>query len=184
MFDLQAFIGRCRTAASEPDALARIRGLMAEAFRDPDAVRDALRDADPDGRNAMLYTSPDMTVLHVVTPVGFISPVHNHLMWAAIGVLDGAECNLFYRRTEAEDIELVEERVLTRESGIFVLPADRIHAIRVEGDRAVEALHVYGGDLVGRSSRSMWHPETLAEQPYNYTQLMIWASRLRRGVPL
>ena len=184
MFDLQEFIAECRAAESGADALAETRDRIAAAFQDPDSIRTALRGADPDGRNAVLHASEDLTVLHVVTQAGFVSPIHNHLMWAAIGILDGAERNFFYRRTEPDGIELVEERVLSPDSGIFVLRADRSHAIRAEGGTAVEGLHVYGGDLLRRSSRSMWHPETLAEQPYDYTQLMIWASRMRRGIPL
>lgn len=188
MFDLSFFIDDCRTAAAEPDAQERIRGLMEDAFRDPDALRHALRAVDPDGRNAILYRSQELTVLHAVTPAGFVSPIHNHLMWAAIGVLDGAERNLFYRRTGVptgpDRVAPSDQAVLTPESGIFVLPADAIHAIRVEGDRPAEGLHVYGGDLMDRPGRSMWRPDTLEEQSYDYKTLMIWASRMRRGVPL
>jgi predicted metal-dependent enzyme (double-stranded beta helix superfamily) len=192
MFDLPSFIDDCRTAAGEPDAQERIRGLMEDAFRDPDALRHALRAVDPDGRNAMLYRSQELTVLHAVTPAGFVSPIHNHCMWAAIGVLDGAERNLFYRRTESrtgvptgpDRVAPSDQVVLTPASGIFVLPADGIHAIRVEGDRAAEGLHVYGGDLMNQPGRSMWRPDTVEEQSYDYKTLMIWASRMRRGVPL
>ena len=39
-------------------------------------------------------------------------------------------------------------------------------------------LHVYGGNILERSSRSVWDPETMEELPYNFEQLMDFAKSL------
>lgn len=180
MFDLQAFIGDCKSAVRADDPQGEVRQLMEAAFADREAVRRALADAAPPKDVAPLYADEHLTVLRVFTPANFISPIHNHLMWVMIGILDGEEKNTLYRRTPDGGLEIEREVVLTPETGIFSLRADAIHAIETRPELPMSGLHVYGGNILDRSSRSAWDPETLAEVPYNYERLMDFCKVLTR----
>ena len=180
MFDVQRFITDCKAAIQTDDPQGEVRKLMETAFRDREAVREALADAAPAKDVAPLYADENLTVLRVFTPANFLSPVHNHLMWAMIGILDGEEKNTLYRRTADGGIEVEQEVVLTPETGIFSLRADAIHAIEIPPDRPLSGLHVYGGNILQRSSRSAWDPDTMAEVPYRYERLMDFCKVLTR----
>ena len=171
MFDLDKFIEGCKEAVLGDDPQAQVKVLMEEAFRDPEAVQEALADASPKKDVKPLYADENLTVLRVFTPANFVSPIHNHLMWVVIGILEGEEKNYLYRRTDDGGVELEEEIVLKPETGIFPLRADRIHAIETPTDQPMCALHVYGGNILERSSRSAWDPETMEEVPYKFEQL-------------
>lgn len=101
-------------------------------------------------------------------------------MWVMIGILDGEEKNYLYRRTADGGLEVEREVVLTPETGIFSLRADAIHAIEIPPDRPLSGLHVYGGNILQRSSRSAWDPETMEEVPYRYERLMDFCKVLTR----
>ncbi len=178
MFDLGDFIEQCKDAVQGDNPQGRVNELMQEAFRDPDSVNKALTDAAPKNNVAPLYADENLTVLRVFTPANFISPIHNHLMWAVIGILDGEEKNYLYRRTEDGGIKVEKEVVLNKEAEIFSLRADAIHAIEISPEQPLCGLHVYGGHILQRSSRSMWHPETMEEVPYDFEQLMDFCKTL------
>lgn len=180
MFDVQAFIEDCKRAVQSDDPQGQVRRLMEAAFADREAVRQALAEAAPPKDVAPLYADENLTVLRVFTPANFISPIHNHLMWVMIGILDGEEKNTLYRRTPDGGLEIEREVVLTPETGIFSLRADAIHAIETPAEQPMSGLHVYGGNILQRSSRSAWDPQTLAEVPYNYDRLMEFCKVLTR----
>ena len=178
MFDLNNFIENCQKAVQSDKPQQQIKALMEEAFRDPEALLEALDDANPEGSVAPLYSDENLTILHVATPANFVSPIHNHLMWAMIGILEGEEKNYLYRRTSDGSLEVEKETVLTPETGIFTLRADAIHAIEMPPEQAMCGIHIYGGNILQRSSRSTWDPETMEELPYNFEQLMAFAKQL------
>lgn len=180
MFDLQRFIEDCKKAVQTDDPQGQVRTLMEDAFRDRETMRHALAAAAPPKDVTPLYAAEDLTVLRAFTPANFITPAHNHLMWVMIGILDGEEKNYLYRRTEDGGLEVEREVVLTPETGIFALRADAIHAIETPPDRPMYGLHVYGGNILQRSSRSVWDPETMNEAPYNYERLMEFCKVLTR----
>lgn len=171
MFDLGNFIEDCKKAVQGDNPQEEVGTLMKEAFQDPEAVLQALHDADPKKSVTPLYTDQNLTVLRVFTPANFVSPIHNHLMWVKIGILEGEEKNYLYRRTANGGVEVEQEIVLKPSTGIFTLRADTIHAIEMPPEQAMCALHVYGGDILNRSSRSAWDPETMAEVPYDFRQM-------------
>ena len=129
MFDLKKFIEDCKKAVMSNQAQPQVKALMEEAFSDPQALQQALDDASPGKSVAPLYSDEYLTILRVATPANFISPIHNHLMWAMIGILEGEEKNYLYRRTSDGGMEVEQELILNAGSGIFCLRADAIHAI-------------------------------------------------------
>ena len=178
MFDLENFIADCKKAVAGDKPQEQVKALMEAAFQDPKALQQALTDAGPEQSVTPLYADENLTVLRVATPANFLSPVHNHLMWVMIGILEGEEKNYLYRRTADGGVEVEQEITLNPETGIFPLRADAIHAIETPSDQSMFALHVYGGNILQRSSRSAWDPETMEEVPYNYEQLMDFCKTL------
>lgn len=173
MFNLQKFVDECRATLADPKSAQRVKALVKEAISDPAAIRDAFAKAEAvEQQGPITFACRDATlsVADVTTPPGLRSPVHNHKMWAVIGVYEGQEHNRFYRY---EDGELVEtgERLL-KKGDVVVLDPEAIHAISNPLPSNSSAIHVYGGDLVERPERSLWNPNTLDREDYDITRLI------------
>jgi predicted metal-dependent enzyme (double-stranded beta helix superfamily) len=152
MFDVDQFVADCVAAADETEPRLAIREVLRRACDRPGQIRDAL----PSTRAELvtLHRSPHLTILKAVWAPGMRIPPHNHLMWAAIGLYGGQEDNLFYRRTETS-LTTSGCRQL-HEGDVALLGDDTIHSVHNPRSRLTGAIHVYGGDLVGRSDRSEW----------------------------
>jgi predicted metal-dependent enzyme (double-stranded beta helix superfamily) len=179
MFDLQRFVEECQSALDDPKPAQRIEALVREAISDPNAVRDEFAKAESAERlGPITFACRDtsLSVADVTTPPGLRSPAHNHKMWAVIGVYEGQEHNRFYRY---EDGELQEkgERLL-KEGDVAVLGPEAVHAIANPLPADSSAIHVYGGDLVERSDRSMWNPHTEEREDYDITRLIAYVSEM------
>jgi predicted metal-dependent enzyme (double-stranded beta helix superfamily) len=181
MFDLKQFIEDCKGKPA-----SGVKELIGQALRDPAAVKAALdaeladRDLSQAGiANMICFRSPTLTVLKAVTPPKFKTPPHNHNMWAVIGAYDGQEDNTFYRRA-AKGLEKAGGKDL-KVADVVVLGEDAIHAIANPLDRPSCAIHIYGGDLLNFSNRSVWNPVTFEEHPYDIKLLMDYARQLMAG---
>jgi predicted metal-dependent enzyme (double-stranded beta helix superfamily) len=152
MFDVDQFVADCVAAADETEPRLAIREVLRRACDRPEQIRDAL----PSSRAELvtLHRSPHLTILKAVWAPGMRIPPHNHLMWAAIGLYGGQEDNLFYRRTETS-LTTSGCRQL-HEGDVALLGDDTIHSVHNPRSRLTGAIHVYGGDLVGRSDRCEW----------------------------
>jgi len=182
MFDLKQFIENCKGKPA-----SAVKELIQEALRDPASVKAAL-DAEFAGRdvsnkgsiaNLICFRSPTLTVLKAATPPKFKTPPHNHNMWAVIGTYDGQENNTFYRRS-GKGLEKAGGKDL-KVADVVVLGEDAIHAIANPLDRASCAIHVYGGDLLNFSNRSVWNPFTFEEHPYDIKLITDYARELMAG---
>ena len=179
MFDMSTFVEKCRAALSDAKPAQVIEGLIGEAIRDPEALRKAFQDAagtDATGPITFAFRDETLTVADVTAAPGLRSPVHNHNMWAVIGVYEGEEQNTFFRHQEGELKEMGQR--LLRKGDIAVLGPEAIHAIANPLPTASSAIHVYGGDLVARAGRSMWNPNTMAREDYDIEQLSKYTREL------
>ena len=152
MFSVDEFVADCVVAAGETEPRLAIREVMRKAFERPGQIRDAL----PSTRAELvtLHHSPQLTILKAVWAPGMRIPPHNHLMWASIGLYAGQEDNLFFRRTETS-LTTSGCRQL-HEGDVALLGDDTIHSVHNPRSRLTGAIHVYGGDLPGRSDRTEW----------------------------
>ena len=166
-FDLDRFVADCRQALQDATPQKAVREVMVRALSDPAAVRDAL--GEPRRAEVRkLYVASDLVVLGAIWAPGMTIMPHNHNMWAIIGVYDGREDNIFWRRikdAEGGRIEAAGAKALST-GECTTLGPDIIHSVTNPIPRFSSALHVYGGDFFN-APRSEWDPETLLEGPYS-----------------
>jgi predicted metal-dependent enzyme (double-stranded beta helix superfamily) len=134
---------------------------------DPEGLTEALdRRRVASTGPVVVHRSDELTVIGLDVAAGFVSPVHDHRLWAVVGVFVGAEDNVFYRRT-AHGVEETGRAVLAT-GGCLALPADAVHRIANSGGDTMRAVHVYGGDLFA-TARSQWDDDTGDELPFGRT---------------
>lgn len=161
MFDLDEFIARCRSAATDPDPRGAVREVVAAALSRRSDVVDAL----PPTRAelAALYAGADVTIAKVVWAPGMAFPPHNHLTWACIGIYSGCEENRLFRLANGA---LIESGGFELDEGqIGLLGDDVIHGVvNPRSDQLTAAIHVYGGDFL-HLPRSNWVGQPPTQQP-------------------
>jgi predicted metal-dependent enzyme (double-stranded beta helix superfamily) len=165
-FDLDRFIADCREALAGDPPQKAVREVMVRALSDPAPVRDVL--GAPRAQVQKLHAAPDLVILNVIWAPGMTVMPHNHNMWAVIGLYDGREDNIFWRRIKDEAggrVEAAGAKALST-GDCATLGHDIIHSVTNPIARFSGAIHIYGGDFFN-APRSEWNPETLLEGPYS-----------------
>lgn len=167
MFALGTFVEQCREALSHDDPSASVAEVLRDALRDRDEVATALQawKAAGGAPYGAIYRAEDLTILHAAVPPGVVSPPHEHTMWAVIGVLEGQEDNVFYRLADHGVEEVGKAAICAGDAR--VLPDDTIHRIANHQSTPLQAIHVYGGDLLG-TERKMWDDTTGVSRPFDF----------------
>jgi predicted metal-dependent enzyme (double-stranded beta helix superfamily) len=164
MTTLDEFVAMCEAMLGEADVGQRIAEAMRPLVADPAELSPAIEDLRPEpGRPAVVHRSDELTVLGLEVAAGFVSPPHDHRLWAVVGIYQGAEDNVFYRRGP-DGIEETGRAVL-EEGDCLAFPPDAVHGIANSGTAPMRGLHVYGGDLFA-TERSTWDPISGEEQPF------------------
>ena len=182
MVDLDKFIEDCKAALKTRNPAAVVEGLVRDAIADPEGLDAAFkaRVKGPTLQDRIVYGDDQLSVVQIATPPGLRSPVHNHCMWAVIGVYDGEEQNWFYSDAagngNGKPAQIGEQ--LLKKGDICVLSADDIHAIHNPLPVNSYAIHVYGGDLVNREGRSVWNPKTNQREDYEINRLQAYTKEL------
>lgn len=176
MFDPQEFVQACRQALDSEDPQARVAALLRAALADPEGMRQVLEAEPMQGAVRPLFRSPELTIAHVATAPGSVSPIHNHCMWGVIGMFAGQEDNHLYTRAGA-GLDGAGTRVLRR-GDVFEMDPNLIHAVENPLDVPNGGLHIYGGDLMERPGRSLWDPDSGEEVPYQFERVLEFTSRL------
>jgi len=177
MFDLGGFIESCKQFAGAPEGTRRVLDLMRSVVGDAEAIKSAIVPGESRRaiRDLTLFRSSDLLVLNAAVYPHFKSPPHDHRMWAVIGIYEGQENNIFYRRS-GEGLEEINRREITAGEAVLLGP-EVIHAIENPLGSSTLGLHVYGGDIFA-AARSMWHPRTGEELPYDIPQFFKWCKEL------
>ena len=178
MFDQQAFVEGCVAALQEADPPTAVQSLIRDAVADPAAVAAVLSGEDRPMVD-FLFKSDQLTVANVRTAPGSVSPIHNHRMWAVIGMYEGQEDNHLYGRCDDGSIEERELKSL-KPQDIFMMDPELIHAIENPLAELNGALHVYGGDLKDRPGRSLWDPETDEELDYEFARVLQFTEQMNK----
>lgn len=161
MFDVDSFLGECAAAVNGSEAPTAIREVLSRAVSAGSGILAALPPTKAE--LTPLLASDTVTVVKVVWAPGMALPPHDHRMWAAIGIYEGVEDNVFWRRRDETIVESGGRSIERRD--VLLLGDDVVHSVTNPLTRAyTAAIHVYGGDFMTRP-RSMWDPETRQEGP-------------------
>lgn len=127
-----------------------------------------------DDTTHLLAKAPDdsWTIASVVFPPGFSTPVHDHMIWGLVGVVQGVEEESRYVRHDdgsvpgRAEVELTGHgRNLPGDVGVIVPPENEIHLIHNPLETESVSIHVYGGDL-DATWRHRFNPEAGTVQDY------------------
>lgn len=153
-----------RTTADTEAVPRAVADLLPSYLASPALL--AGHDLEPDDeryRQVVLHAEPDgsFSVVALVWLPGQVTPVHDHLAWCVVGVVDGAEWETVYRLEPGPDgcrLVATGERVNEAGSVQALLPPGDIHRVANEGDRLAISLHIYGVDVtrVGSSIRRLY----------------------------
>ena len=159
MFDLDQFIADLRASAAERSRQA-MQEIVARAIKDTTALYRAIGTPEEAGAQ-VLYHGQDLTVLNIKWAPGQTTLPHNHLLSAVIGMYDGREDNMFWRKLpnpERFQIEAAGGKAIGS-GDVAVLGRDIIHSVINPVQRISGAIHVYDGDFFA-AERSMWDAES------------------------
>ena len=120
----------------------------------------------------LLHEEPDHTlaVFAVAWLPGRGTPPHDHGTWAVVAGVDGAERNIFWKRTDDgsragyAELEQNGERTYVDGDVVAMLPGE-IHTVRNETDAVTVSLHTYGKHI-NFTARSQFDPQNQTATPF------------------
>jgi predicted metal-dependent enzyme (double-stranded beta helix superfamily) len=166
-----AIRGATARHADWPQTAVLVGDALRRQLPGPDILTAGERAGSPDGYVChILHTEPDgaFSVCAMVWRPGQETPVHDHVTWCVVGVLQGAEHEeLFAVRDGGSALEQTGSRVnVTGDVGGFAPPGD-IHRVRNHGAGVAISMHVYGADItrLGNSVRRTYDQPVLSLAP-------------------
>ncbi|WP_295492688.1 cysteine dioxygenase [uncultured Ralstonia sp.] len=159
------------SSGDEAQILSKGRALLTDLVRHDDWLPQEYSQAHPQYyQQYLLHADPAdrFSVASFVWGPGQKTPIHNHTVWALIGMLRGGE--------RAEVFEVGEPDQPMRSLGIDYLTPGTVECIsprtgdihRVSNayeDRVSISVHIYGGNI-GRISRHVFDPQTGARKTF------------------
>lgn len=153
-----------RHAGDEAATLAAGRPLLQQLVVHDDWLPEAFAQPHPQYyQQYLLHADPAgaFSVVSFVWGPGQQTPVHNHTVWALIGMMRGAEqAESFGLPVQGEPMQLLGTELLQPGDVDMVSPRlGDIHRVsNAFDDRVSISIHVYGGNI-GRISRHVFNPE-------------------------
>lgn len=191
MSDAETLVECVRAASRSPDSPRAIELVLGDLVTGrPHELRRALLGAEAAERmngaprfgQHVLVDSPELTIFHATLPPGFVNAPHDHRTWAVVAVYEGEERNVFYERRDGGLVPVGS--LVATAPRVVLMRDDAIHAIENRLATPSYAIHVYGNAHF-HVARSMWHPETLQEEPRDDTTFAAWSrDMIARGVRL
>jgi 3-mercaptopropionate dioxygenase len=148
-------VAAIRDATSRHADWAETAELVADQLRlhlpGPEIMTEAERAGSPDGYVChTLHTELDgsFSVCALVWRPGQQTPIHDHVTWCVVGVLQGAEHEeLFALRDGGAALAEAGRNVNERGDVSGFAPPGDIHRVRNCGAEVAISLHVYGADI-------------------------------------
>lgn len=163
---------------SESDLLPECGALLKDLIKTDDWLPQTHAVSNPYNYcQYLLHCDADarFSVVSFVWGPGQDTPIHDHRIWGAIGMLRGAETGTAYSR-DPETGALIQGKTLRLEPGMvdFVSPRlGDIHKVKnALDDQASISIHVYGADI-GAVERRIYDPDSGTAKPFisGYTPL-------------
>jgi len=161
-FNLDDFVQQLRALALASEPIRRVRDLMNDAFRDPQAIKDAMPEFEND--DEVIFEDDSVSIWFVRFMPGLHVPPHDHQTTATIGVYEGAEDNHFYLREGEHLVHKSTKRV--GPGDVIALKPDGIHSVEAADGSQSCGIHVYLARLT-TIERSLFDWETGAAMPFN-----------------
>ncbi|OEE85338.1 hypothetical protein A1OQ_18070 [Enterovibrio norvegicus FF-162] len=164
-FDLARLIKECESAFEKPNPQKHIVDILTESLRNPTSVAAVLQPARRAGYET-LYVSDAFTILHFVWAPKMTMPAHNHNLWAVVGVYEGREDHIFWRRNDEQAAsEICAVGAATLAPGeVLSMDTNAIHSVLNPTDLFTGGIHIYSGNFF-ETPRSGWDPMSLQESP-------------------
>ncbi len=140
----------------------RVARALRRHLPGPGILSAAEREGDPaEYQSHLMHAEPDgsFSVVALVWRPGQITPIHDHVTWCVIGVLQGAEYEeLFALRDGGTVLEQVGTNAGAPGDVSGFAPPGDIHRVRNRGTEVAISLHVYGADIsrLGSSVRRVY----------------------------
>jgi predicted metal-dependent enzyme (double-stranded beta helix superfamily) len=157
-----AIRGATARHADWPQTAALVAEQLRRHLPGPEILTAGEREGSPGGYVChTLHAEADgaFSVCAVVWRPGQQTPIHDHVTWCVVGVLQGGEHEeLFALRDGETALEQVGSRVSEPgEVGSFAPPGD-IHRVTNHGPGVAISVHVYGADIarLGSSVRRIY----------------------------
>ncbi len=165
-YDIPAFVVEIEqfiaTGAARPTVVAQVERCLQRLLLTPDLLTPEQRVSLPDRYSPNLITvapSGAFSVVALVWRPGQQTPIHDHICWCVVGVLEGVERETRYhlrgndvgeRWLAPADIELMRHGV----TGVLLPPDENIHQVCNAGEDVAISLHIYGADLATMATHS------------------------------
>ncbi|WP_432264290.1 cysteine dioxygenase [Bordetella genomosp. 12] len=151
--------------ANEARMLDQGAGLLSALIAQDDWLPEVYARPHPQYyQQYLLHADPQerFSVVSFVWGPGQKTPIHDHTVWAIIGVLRGAECSEMFRRGDPGQPMVAgpTQTLQTRTIDTLSPSTGDIHRVsNAYADRVSISIHVYGGNI-GKISRHVFDPET------------------------
>jgi predicted metal-dependent enzyme (double-stranded beta helix superfamily) len=144
----------------------RTAALVAEVLRrhlpGPDLLTAEERAGDPSTyQSHLLHAEPDgaFSIVAVVWRAGQVTPIHDHVTWCVVGVIQGVEQEELFACPTGEYLVRLAENANPEGSVTGFAPPGDIHRVHNRTGRTAISLHIYGTDIsrIGSSVRREYH---------------------------
>jgi 3-mercaptopropionate dioxygenase len=148
-------VAAIREATARRADWAQTAELVADELRrhlpGPEILTPGEREGSPDGYVChTLHTEPDgsFSVCALVWRPDQATPIHDHVTWCVVGVVQGAEYEELFALRDRETVlvEVGRNVNVAGDVGGFAPPGD-IHRVRNHGADVAISLHIYGADI-------------------------------------
>jgi predicted metal-dependent enzyme (double-stranded beta helix superfamily) len=146
--------------ADPADTAQRVRTVLEERLPGPGILSAQELVGDPEGyQQHVLHIEPDgaFSVVALVWRPQQQTPIHDHVSWCVVGVVQGTESEEIFELREHDGAPVLVRSTSVRNPAgsvcAFSPPGD-IHCVRNCGDSIAVSLHVYGADI-GRLGSSI-----------------------------
>jgi predicted metal-dependent enzyme (double-stranded beta helix superfamily) len=163
--ELAGLVADVRAAVDRRADGARTADLVAEALRrhlpGPDLLTARERAGDPSAyQSHLLHVEPDgaFSVVAVVWRPGQVTPIHDHVTWCVVGVLQGVEQEELFTCPTGEYLVRIGDNANPAGTVTGFAPPGDIHRVHNSRDRTAISLHIYGTDIsrTGSSVRRVY----------------------------
>jgi 3-mercaptopropionate dioxygenase len=145
-----------RAHDADPDLLVRaVERRLTTLLASPDILEPEDRIPWADHYRPHLLTvapSRRFSLLALIWAPGQVTPIHDHICWCVVGVLEGREREQRFSLRQNSDGQrwlatTTDVMVMPGEVSRLTPPEENIHQVRNAGGELAISLHVYGADI-------------------------------------